>query len=311
MITSTDVRQLFTRQLSTWEEARERYTALQKVRVKRIEVNGFPIEVQFNPARRISSSAKIDTQSLQARPCFLCDKNRPAEQTSISIGDYQWLVNPFPIFPEHFTIPTIAHLPQSIAGRYCDLLRIAREAEDFLFFYNGPRCGASAPDHAHFQAGNKGFLPLEKSLSRLHRTPLLHDGRAQLYAIEDYICPFFLMEAEQTKDAEPLFEKVYASLQQNEEEEPMLNLWVWYDNGKWITCLFPRTAHRPSCYYAEGEANILLSPASVDMGGLFITPLEKDFEKITAENIADILAEVCPTPTEMKQLIAHLNLQSL
>ncbi len=310
MITSADIRQLFTDQLSTWKEVGERYAALQKVRIKTIEVNGFPIEVQFNPARMVSSSAKIDTQSLQARPCFLCDKNRPTAQKSIPIGSYQWLVNPFPIFPEHFTIPTIAHLPQSIAGRYCDLLHIARSGEDFLFFYNGPRCGASAPDHAHFQVGNKGFLPLEKSFNRLHRIPLLQNETAQLYAIENYICPFFLIEAEQAEGAELLFEKIYASLQQG-EVEPMLNLLVWCDKSKWITCLFPRTAHRPSCYYAEGEGNILLSPASVDMGGVFITPREKDFEKITAKDIAKILAEVCPTPTKMQQFITHLNLQNL
>ncbi len=308
MITSTEVRQLFTNQLASWEAVRERYATLREVRVKNMEVNGFPIQVQFNPARIISSSAKIDTQSLQARPCFLCDINRPAEQTGLPIGEYQWLVNPFPIFPEHFTIPTIAHQPQSIAGRYGDLLRMVQQADEYIFFYNGPRCGASAPDHAHFQAGNKGFLPIEKEFQRLHRNLVLSQGSASLYSVEGYICPFFLIEAEQIEDAESLFEKIYAILPQG-EDEPMLNLLVWSEHGKLITCLFPRTQHRPSCYYAEDESNILLSPASVDMGGVFITPLEKDFEKITAENIAQILVEVCPTPAQMQQWIEQLQSQ--
>ncbi len=302
MITSTEVRQLFTDQLASWETVRERYAALQGVRVKHLEVNGFPIEVQFNPARIISSSAKIDKQSLQTRPCFLCDQNRPAEQRGLPLGDYQWLVNPFPIFPEHFTIPTIAHLPQRIAGRYGDLLRITRTVEEYIFFYNGPRCGASAPDHAHFQAGNKGFLPLEREFDRLHRTLLLSLKNARLYSVGGYIVPFFLIEAEQIEDAEELFEKVYQALPHN-KEEPMLNLLMWRNQGRWITCLFPRTAHRPSCYYAEDKENILLSPASVDMGGVFITPLEKDFEKITAKEIEKILSEVSPSSAEMQQII--------
>ncbi|MDR0540860.1 MAG: DUF4922 domain-containing protein, partial [Dysgonamonadaceae bacterium] len=228
---------------------------------------------QFNPARIISSAAKVDTKSISERKCFLCADNRPPEQKSVPFkGQYSILINPYPIFPRHLTIPALEHTPQLIASRFGDMLDLAQQLDDYIVFYNGPKCGASAPDHFHFQAGNKGFLPIESDRNW-----------------ENVI----RIESENKQEILDLFQQIYDSLPlQPDDTEPMMNILTWYENGKWITCLFPRKKHRPACYYAEGDANLLISPASVDMGGVFITSLEKDFEKITAEDIARILDEV-------------------
>ena len=87
----------------------------------------------------------------------------------------------------------------------------------------------------------------------------------------------------------------------------MINLLAWYEDGQWVVCIIPRTLHRPACYFAEGEENLLISPASVDLGGVFITPLEKDFEKITSQDIRNILQEVCLTESGLNELVNELN----
>lgn len=157
------IHNLLTGQLASWETARNNYAALSGVRVKELNVNGIPYKVQFNPARIVSSGAKVDAKSIQERKCFLCPANLPPVQKGIPFGGhYHILVNPFPIFPRHLTIPELAHTPQRIASRFTDMLELAEALTEYTIFYNGPRCGASAPDHAHFQAGNKGFMPIEK-----------------------------------------------------------------------------------------------------------------------------------------------------
>lgn len=157
------IHHLLTGQLASWETARNNYAALSGVRVKELNVNGIPYKVQFNPARIVSSGAKVDAKSILERKCFLCPANLPPVQKGIPFGGhYNILVNPFPIFPRHLTVPELAHTPQRIATRFTDMLELAEALTDYTIFYNGPKCGASAPDHAHFQAGNKGFMPIEK-----------------------------------------------------------------------------------------------------------------------------------------------------
>jgi len=267
------VNKLFEEQLSNWELARNNYKALEQVKTKTLFVDGREYKVQFNPARIVSSAAKVDAQSIRERKCFLCAENRPPEQNGIPFkGCYTILVNPFPIFPRHLTVPATEHIPQLIAARFEDMLDLAQQLADYVVFYNGPKCGASAPDHFHFQAGNKGFLPIEKDRNRYNM-----------------IC----IESDKKEEVLDRFQQVYSTLEQKpEDDEPMMNVLAWYETGKWIVCIFPRKKHRPDCYFAEGGANILISPAAVDLGGVFITPLEKDFEKITAEDIAGILQEV-------------------
>ena len=268
------VNQLFQEQLNEWELAKSNYKALEQVKTKTLVVEGHPYKVQFNPARITSSAAKVDPKSIQERKCFLCGENRPVEQKGIPFKDgYTILVNPFPIFPRHLTIPLLEHTPQLIAPRFGDMLDLAQELDDYIIFYNGPKSGASAPDHFHFQAGIKGFLPIENDKDR-YRT--------------------IRIESENKQEILDRFQQIYHSLPlQPDDAEPMLNILTWYENGMWTTCLFPRKKHRPACYFAEGDANLLITPASVELGGVVITPLEKDFEKITAGDIAGILHEIC------------------
>ena len=267
------VNQLFKEQLNEWELDKNNYKTLERTKLKTLDVNGHQYNVQFNPARITSSMAKIDPKSIQERKCFLCSENRPAAQKGIPFKEnYIILVNPFPIFPRHLTIPVLEHTPQLIASRFGDMLDLAQQLDDYVIFYNGPKSGASAPDHFHFQAGNKGFLPVE-------------NNREGYNAIR--------VESDDKQEMLQCFQRIYDALPlQPDDAEPMLNILTWYENKTWTTCLFPRKKHRPACYYAEGDANLLISPASVDLGGVFISPLEKDFEKITAENIADILNEI-------------------
>ena len=267
------VNQLFAEQLSNWELARNNYNLLEQVKTKTLVVDGLEYRVQFNPTRIISSAAKVDAQSIKERKCFLCTGNLPAEQNGIPFkGLYTILVNPYPIFPSHLTIPLMEHVPQRIASHFGDMLDLAHQLDNYIVFYNGPKCGASAPDHFHFQAGNKGFLPIEKN-----------------YKMYNAI----IIESNNKEEVLNRFKQIYSTLPLvPEDDEPMMNILVWYETDKWIVCIFPRKKHRPSCYSAEGEANLLISPASVDLGGVFITPLEKDFEKITTEDIAGILNEI-------------------
>ena len=298
------IHNLLTEQLVSWETARNNYAALSGVQVKELNVNGILYKVQFNPARIVSSGAKVDAKSIKERKCFLCPANLPAEQKGIPFeGHYNILVNPFPIFPRHLTIPETAHVNQRISPRFGDMLDLAQQLTDYTIFYNGPKCGASAPDHAHFQAGNKGFMPIEQSWRELVAGTVADYGQATLWHLNDTPRTTLVIESADRKTAIRLFDIVYHSLDiQPGEDEPMMNVLGMYEAGKWIVFIFPRAKHRPACYTAEGDANLLSSPASVDLGGVFITPVEKDFIKITAEDIAQILGEVCLSPTDFQKV---------
>ncbi|MBQ3522100.1 MAG: DUF4922 domain-containing protein [Bacteroidales bacterium] len=303
-LTNKAVYDLIDRQLAVWQQASDNFNALANVGVKEITVGGFQVKVQFNPARIVSSAAKVDPKTIKERKCFLCAANRPAIQEGIPfVGkktEYAVLINPFPIFPKHLTVPDVNHVNQTIEGeyeRYEDMLSLAETLDDFLFFYNGPKCGASAPDHMHFQGGNKGFLPVEYNYNALEKTLIKEVEGAKIFAVENYIRGIMAIEATDKSAAVALFRELYSLLEVKEGEwEPMLNLlsWTVEENGgvKYISLVYLREKHRPSHYFAEGDANILLSPASVDMGGVFITPLEKDFVKITEKELGEIVDEL-------------------
>lgn len=298
------INSLLAGQLASWETARDNYAALSRVRVKELNVNGIPYKVQFNPARMASSVARVDARSIQERKCFLCPTNLPPAQKGIPFGGhYTILVNPFPIFRRHLTIPEKEHLPQRIAVRFGDMLDLAQALSEYTIFYNGPKCGASAPDHAHFQAGNKGFLPIEKDWREQVAGKIIDHEKSALFYLNDAPRTTLVIETAEKRIAMKLFDIVYQSLPvKSGEEEPMMNVLAMYEHSKWIVFIFPRALHRPSCYTAPGEANLLCSPASVDLGGAFITPVEKDFMKITAEDIERILSEVCLSEADFDRL---------
>ena len=296
---------LIDRQLAGWPEAARRYRDLREVQTKEITIGGMPVRVQYNPARAVSTLARTDAASIAARPCFLCRENRPQQQESMPFEGcdgrrYEILVNPFPIFPEHFTVPAVDHVPQRIAGRFPDMLRLADTFSDMTVFYNGPESGASAPDHFHFQMGCRGFLPVERHFGLLGPKTVMRPGAAVIALTSAYIPGLPVITAPDAKSAEAAFLRVLRSLPVSPRTgEPQLNILCWKERTDSDTVfrilVIPRKAHRPSCYYApEGEA-VRISPASVDLGGVFIVPVEEDFRRTDAEVLQSIIRETVDT----------------
>ena len=290
---------LLLQQKGSWELLRDGYLSLETVETRIFEFDGFTIRVQFNPGRLTSSSAKVDEKSIRERTCFLCPNNFPLEQRGILYKDeYLTLCNPFPIFPEHFTISHKEHRPQQILSSFEALLSLSKEMrKHYAVFYNGPRCGASAPDHMHFQAGDKFFMPLDSEYDSVKENlgERLVDGELlRAYSVERYLRRFVSLESSDRRSLVRAFEFLYGSFQGvvKDGEEPMMNILSFYDHDEWRIVLFPRAKHRPSFFYEEGEGRILLSPAAVDLGGVCITPLQRDFERITKENIVEMFSEV-------------------
>jgi len=295
-LTSALADMFISRQLDTWDMARENYRALSRVEVKEFDLDGMPVKVQFNPARAVSSGAKVDAASVAARPCFLCAANRPPQQESLDFdGRYEVLVNPFPIFPRHLTIPAKTHTEQLISGRIADMMRMALELDAYTIFYNGPRCGASAPDHMHFQGGNSDFLTLASAIEASDLSFLKDSGGATLSIAAALPVRCFVIDADSPAAGDAMFARLYDAMPiPAGDKEPMMNI-LCSARGEGCTRLIvvPRRRHRPDCYGTEGDDCIMLSPASVDMGGVFITPRRADFDKITPDILRRILAEVC------------------
>ena len=287
-------------QLAEWPMASANFEALKGVEVKEIPLEGWTIKVQFNPARIVSSAAKVDKASLAARKCFLCEANRPDVQRGIDWNIYEVLINPFPIFPRHLTIPDKRHTDQLIAGRIADMIKLAGELGEYTVFYNGPKCGASAPDHMHFQAGNSDFLTLGAALEDAEQKEIAAIGDSRLSLVTSLPLNVFVIDAANAEDGQKLFDKVYAALPVPEgEKEPMMNLLCYSTPAGVRLVVIPRKKHRPSFYGTEGEGCMLISPASVDMGGVFITPRLEDFDKIDAQIISKIFEELCLSNDEI------------
>lgn len=307
-VNSQQIDSFIASQIAEWPQAAGNFEALKGVRVKEVELPGWTAKVQFNPARIVSSSAKVDAKSLKERKCFLCAENRPAVQRGIDWGGrYTILINPFPIFPRHLTIPDRTHTDQLIADRIADMMRLAAELEDYTVFYNGPKCGASAPDHMHFQAGNSDFLTLGAALEDAELKTVATDGDATLAMVDTLPIKVFVIDAADPEAGERLFKRLYAAIPVPEgEKEPMMNLLCYPTPAGVRLVVIPRKRHRPSFYGTEGEGTMLLSPASVDMGGVFITPLEKDFNALDAAKIQQVLDELCLSADEIAAIAADV-----
>lgn len=303
-----DVENLINEQLQQWPAAADNYAALADVKVKEFDVDGMHFKVQFNPARAVSSGAKVDAASIKARKCFLCAENRPDVQRGIAWGDdYTILLNPFPIFPRHLTIPCNSHVPQACEGSIADMLRLARELEGYTVFYNGPRCGASAPDHFHFQAGNSDFLPLARNLDGAEMKQLRTDGTSVLSLVDSLPIKMFVIDSVSPVDGEIMFTSLLRALPVVEGDyEPMLNLLAYAVGDGTRLVVVPRRRHRPSFYGTEGADCMMLSPASVDMGGVFITPRLQDFELLDSDTVRRVIAELCLSQSEVDVIAGKL-----
>ena len=292
---SLKVNELFDQQLSVWEMARNNFEGLKTVQIREFDFDGFAVKVQFNPARMVSSGAKVDAKTIAERKCFLCAANRPEVQRGIEWRDYDILINPFPIFTRHLTIPRREHVDQRLVPYISDMFDLARELTDFVVFYNGPKCGASAPDHMHFQAGNADFLPLVSdyfNLKQVGKTELVEAvDAAETYLMKDYLRVVYCVESVDADALKAAFMKLYNSWVADADVEPMMNVVCLYREGKWYLFVIPRGAFRPWQYTAEGDKQLLVSPATVEVSGLFITPVKEHFERITKEDVVDILTQ--------------------
>ncbi len=290
-----------------WPLAAANYNGLKSVEEKQFQFDGFQVKVQFNPERMRSSAAKVDKQSIAERKCFLCSENRPAEQDAIAFGDqFLILVNPFPIFQTHFTITCNSHIDQRFIPNVKSMLEIAAAIEGFTVFYNGPECGASAPDHLHFQAGESSFMPITTEFEQWKSTArqLYSGAGTQVWAFDDYLRKMISVETTSLVDGLQIVGIYYTHFQamQSEKMEPMMNALCTFSGGKWTIHLFPRKLHRPRQFFAEGNDQLLISPASVDFGGVFITPRKEDFDRITKEDIEDIFNQVSLNPVAFQEL---------
>ena len=309
LMADSPLQRFFNRQLEKWEAARQRYQDLRSAKTRELAVGAYSIQVQWNPARMVSTGAKIDQKTIAERPCFLCEKNRPKEQIKKEVdGQYELLVNPFPILQQHFTIPSLKHQPQRILDSYGEIHKLLEEYPEMMVFYNGPQCGASAPDHAHFQAGTSGLLPLQMSWQRLSRnlTPLISlNDDEDISLIDDYPCTALLIRSRSQYGDEQLFRRLYEALPAT-DPEPMMNIVAWRSNDDFLSVVFPRTKHRPDCYYKEGEAQYIISPGALDMAGLIITPRQEDYERLTPETALGILDEITLKGEALQSVIDRL-----
>ncbi len=291
---------LFDQQLLKWHLLKERYDALDDVKIKEFQFDGFKIKVQYNPDRIKSSSAKTDDLSINNRECFLCVENLPEPQQGILLVEkYLLLCNPFPIFPQHFTISSVKHEPQNIINHIGGMLELTKHfSGSYSLIYNGPACGASAPDHFHFQAVRKNFMLIEDDYHQLKNEYgkfILEDEELMLTSVDDGLRRFLVIVSTEMKKiikAFKIFYKIYDEISSG-STEPMFNIISTYNTEYgWSLIFFLRDKHRPELFYSKGDDRLLISPAAVDLGGVLIAPREKDFEKITKDLIKKIFTEV-------------------
>jgi hypothetical protein len=297
---------LVNQQKATWPLAATNYKALKNVRENSFNMGHFILKIQYNPERIRSSSANTNQEAILSRPCFLCARNFPPEQTGIPFRDqFIILTNPFPIFPFHLTIPTTDHIPQEIDGNMETMLDLSYALSDFIVFYNGPQCGASAPDHFHFQAGIRGTLPVEEEFDILRSSyseKLTENSTSPVFAVENYLRRFIGF---QTSDKELLIHQlrlVIGCLPKTDSEEPMMNILTWYQFPEWKVALFPRAKQRPWQYYSDDLNQLMISPAAVELGGLVILPREEDYYKLTEKDLISVYDQVTIQKDDFNEL---------
>lgn len=327
-----EIEQLFQNQILSWELAKENNQALEQYRTQTRTIGKWMDDkylsalVFLNPKRILSATAQTDTASIHSRPCFLCQTNRPQEQEFLSYRNYQILVNPYPIFKKHFTIVDKKHQPQSIAGRFKDMVELTDIMQEYCLMYNGPECGASAPDHAHFQACSKEedmyepFSDIDNSSQEI-----ISNDKLKIHYTNTSVSSIYI----QTKDKKTILETFYLVYDilaaDNNGKEPMMNILAWYglENTKeffgedydyefesvthpYKCIIYLRSKHRPDCYYAEGNEQILISPAIAEMNGIFPVVREEDIEKLTPEKIYDIYQEVSISKEKLQEIIKRI-----
>ena len=280
-------------ELEEWIMARENFDNLKQVDVKSLDFEGFSVEVHLNQSRLRSAAANLDANNIKVRQCFLCTKNRPPKQQSIDCGHFDLLVNPYPIFPQHFTIASKLHEPQKIDSYFSDFLNFTKELSDFVVFFNAAGCGASAPDHLHFQAGTKNFLPIindYKKLKQKNAKLIFSKNNYEIFILNNYLRKVFCIETANEENAMQAFDFM---INKNFIDTNKINLVAVFESGNFQIFIFPRSTFRPKQFFAENEADrLLISPGSVEMSGILVTPIKAHFDKITKNDVISIYKQV-------------------
>jgi hypothetical protein len=290
------VRTLIEHQKKTWPALSKAYQALAKVETRCARIGaGSKVIIQHNPGRIQSTAARIDKATIENRPCQLCPDNLPPQEKGISYGEnFIILCNPFPVLDRHLSIVHREHVEQKLEGNLEVLLALARDlSPDYFVSYNGPECGASAPDHLHFQACSCAILPIERDLCDRA------SARKRRRSLEVFLlagCGRSVIVFRGHNQGE-LVRQLYKALEElsrqtGKRPEPMVNLVCTYRQGSPTLYLFPRLRHRPSCFYAEGEAKLTVSPGAIDMAGIIVVPERDHFARLDATQIEQIFSEV-------------------
>jgi hypothetical protein len=294
-MTETDAEILYNQQLGEWPEFSMRVNQLTSMRVKSFTIaNGVSVSAQFNPARAVSSGACVDAKSIAHRECFLCEKNRPDIQRYLPIdNDFRLLVNPYPILNWHFTIACNKHCKQEIFPYIGNMVDYAALLPHYTLLYNGPQCGASAPDHLHFQAVKRGQMPFELEYKNVKNIVLSENADGKIFQLKDFGRKCIVAESIRRDMIISFFHQIYHQLSVgNGGEEPLMNLFLFYGDNGYHLFFFLRKAHRPSQYYAQNDDFWMISPGAIDMGGVLVLPRETDFDRIEKNIICDVYNQV-------------------
>jgi hypothetical protein len=308
------MRALYDHQKQGWSEFRRGHDAVERAQARRVELGRSWVLCQHTPHRMTSVSAHVDPVSVLKRPCFLCPENLyPQEKGLEYTNGYLILCNVSPIFDFHLVITHRDHVPQRIQPYFDTVLRLTRDLSPlFALIYNGPRCGASAPDHLHFQAFPAENLPLE---SQIWGAPtarpagfVIERERILITAPADFFRHFLIFQSDEPTILSSWFDQTLEVLSKIEgvTSEPMINLVMAYRDGQWEMTLFPRDKHRPRCYHGQGDSQLLISPGAIDMAGVFVIPRKKDYDRVDAATLGGIYQEVTLDKDRFSRLIEEL-----
>jgi hypothetical protein len=288
---------LISEQKESWSKLKDAYEILKTLKTRALLVNGFSVLLYHNPGRLTSATTAVGQKDIKDRPCFLCLHNLPHQQKGILYRkEYIILCNPMPVFPSHLTVAHVTHQPQAISDNFDAFLALMADlGEGWVTLYNGPRCGASAPDHLHFQALPVGRLPIEQELRQGTKLSLAAQiGSVSIYTANEIGREVIVLKGDDRASMVNVFAEVLACLREVAPtgDEPMMNAAGFYETGSWHVALFPRRKHRPDAFFREGDERIVVSPGAVEMAGILVTPLERDFEGLDATAVEAIYREV-------------------
>ncbi len=290
------IESLFDQQRATWPMLRDGERSLAAMPTRVLRTGRAMLVAQANVRRSASTFAKTDAQSIAQRPCFLCERNLPAAERAIAFGDLVLMPNPFPAIDEHLTIASREHVAQRFVGRIDALHTLVHAVGDTRFLlYNGPRCGASAPDHFHFQCGHIAAVPI-----------FFHPDIDQGEGVSVLVAGGRTALRVRHRDAASATASVAACLDalralEPAEDEPMVNVLAVRRAGHYVTLLFPRFKHRPTGFSAPDNP-LAISPAALEMAGIIVISNPDQFDRVDAAAVETVFAEVCVPPDKLVEL---------